>query len=163
MSEGKEPGEKYVEAELVGVYSIMVRSAGVEYPYGAVMLLKGREWGDQVLPIYIGKPEAEAIARALYGVPTQRPLTHDLIVSILESLDIKVEKVTIDAMINNVYTATIVLLQEINGRLKRHYIDARPSDSVAIAVRMGAPIFLSEQLRAYAESEEKFSKGVVDV
>ncbi|MEM1508400.1 MAG: bifunctional nuclease family protein [Thermofilaceae archaeon] len=155
--------EKYIEAELVGVYSIMVKSAGVEYPYGAVMLLKGREWGNQVLPIYIGKPEAEAIARAFYGTPVQRPLTHDLIVSILESLDIKVERITIDALINNVYTATIVLLQEVNGKLKRHYIDARPSDSVAIAIRTGAPIFLSERLKVYTESEERFSEGTVDV
>jgi len=148
--------EGYTKAELVGVYGIVFRSGETEYSYGAVMLLKGEDWGKQVLPIYIGKGEAEAIARAVYGVPTQRPMTHDLIVSMLGALGVKVEKVTIDALISDVYTATIVLAQEINGEVKRHYVDARPSDSVAIAVRAGAPIYLSKQLKRYAQSEEKF-------
>lgn len=148
---------EYTRAELVGVYGMVVKSGDAEYSYGAVMLLKGEDWGSQVLPIYIGRTEAEAIARALYGVPSQRPMTHDLIVSILGALGVKVEKITIDALINNVYTATIVLLQEGDSRMRRHYVDARPSDSVAIAVRTGAPIYLNEKLRRYAQDEDSFA------
>lgn len=158
MAGEKEGEEGYVKAELVGIYNVAVRRGGVEYVQGAVMLLKGEDWGDQVLPIYIGRVEAESIARALYGIPTQRPMTHDLIVSMLGALGVQVEKVTIDALISDVYTATIVLAQEINGEIKRHYIDARPSDSVAIAVRTGAPIYLNRQLKKYAQSEDQFSK-----
>ncbi|RLE86521.1 MAG: bifunctional nuclease family protein [Thermoprotei archaeon] len=146
-------GEEYTNAQLVGLYSLVIRTGGIEYP-SAVMLLKGEGWGDYVLPIYIGRPEAEAIARALYNVATQRPMTHDLIISILDTLDVKVEKVTIDALLNNVYTATIVLCQEVNGKIKRYYVDARPSDSVAIAVRANAPILINEKLRKYAVNEE---------
>lgn len=148
--------EGYTRAELVGVYGVVIRSGEAEASYAAVMLLKGEDWEGEVLPIYIGRVEAEAIARAMYGAPTQRPMTHDLIVSMLGALGAKVEKVTIDALISDVYTATIVLAQEVSGQVKRHYIDARPSDSVAIAVRTGAPIYLNRQLRRYAQSEEMF-------
>lgn len=150
-------GEEYIKAELVGIYGVLVRSGGTEYTQGAVMLLKGEDWKEQVLPIYIGRSEAEAIARAFYGVPTQRPMTHDLIISILGALGVRVERITIDALINNVYTATIVLLHEENGRVRRYYIDARPSDSVAIAVRTSAPIYVNKQLRRYAQSESSFT------
>ncbi|MEM0023050.1 MAG: bifunctional nuclease family protein [Thermofilaceae archaeon] len=155
--ENDREGEEYTRAELVGVYGVVVRSGGAEYSQGAVMLLKGEDWEKQILPIYIGRSEAESIARAFYGVPTQRPMTHDLIVSILGALGVRVERITIDALINNVYTATIVLLHEENSRVRRYYIDARPSDSVAIAVRTGAPIYVNRQLRKYAQSESSFT------
>jgi len=148
--------EEYTRAELVGVYRVVYRT-GDATSYGAVMLLKGEDWGDQVLPIYIGGVEAEAIVRGLYGYVSKRPLTHDLIVSILGALGVRVERVTIDALIENVYTATIVLLQEQDSKPRRYYIDARPSDSVAIAVRTGAPIYVNKQLRKYAQDERLFS------
>ncbi|MCS7104408.1 MAG: bifunctional nuclease family protein [Thermofilaceae archaeon] len=154
--EGEIKEEGYTRADIVGVYNITMKSGNVEYPYGAVMLLKGEGWDQLVLPIYIGSTEAESIARAMYGWSTPRPMTHDLIVSMLGALGVKVEKITVDALIEDVYTATIVLTQEVNGRVKRHYIDARPSDSVAIAVRTGAPILLSEKLKTYAQDERKF-------
>jgi len=159
--EGSEEGElheEYTNAELVGLYSVVVREGRLEYPSAAVMLLRGEEWGDYVLPIYIGQPEAEAIARAVYNVATQRPMTHDLIVSILDALDVRVEKVTIDALLNNIYTATIVLTREVDGRVRRYYIDARPSDSVAIAVRARAPILINKRLRKYAVNESSLKK-----
>lgn len=152
--------EGYTRAELVGVYGVVYRFGGTRYSYGAVMLLKGEDWGEQVLPILIGSAEAEAIARAMYGIPVQRPMTHDLIVSMLGALGVRVEKVTIDALISDVYTATIVLAQEINGEVKRHYIDARPSDSVAIAVRTGAPIYVNNQLKRYARSESELLRDI---
>lgn len=158
MSEAEGREERYTQAQLVGLYSLVIRSGDVEYPSAAVMLLKGEGWGDYVLPIYIGRPEAEAIARAVYNVSTQRPMTHDLIMSILDTLDVRVEKVTIDALLGNIYTATLVLRREANGRVMRYYVDARPSDSVAIAVRAKAPILINEKLRKYAVSEESLKE-----
>lgn len=158
-SKEREGEEEYISAQLVGLYSLVIRNGGIEYP-SAVMLLKGEDWGEYVLPIYIGRPEAEAIVRAVYNVATQRPMTHDLIVSILDTLDVRVEKVTIDALLNNVYTATIVLRREIDGRVQRYYVDARPSDSIAIAVRANAPILINEKLRKYAISEESLKESL---
>jgi len=155
-----EGGEKYTNAQLDELYSLVIRIGGIEYP-SAVMLLKGEGWGDYVLPIYIGMPEAEAIERGRRNIITQRPMTHDLIISILDTLDVKVEKVTIDALLNNIYTATIVLRQEVNGKVKRYYVDARPSDSVAIAVRTNAPILINEKLRKYAIAKKEFLKKVL--
>lgn len=146
------PPQGYVKVEVRGVYSLRPKEADI--PPVGVVILGCDEWEDMVLPIYIGQVEAEAIARALYNVPTERPLTHDLIVSILETLGVEVERVTIDAMINNIYTATLVLRQDINGRILHHNVDARPSDSLAIALRAGAPIFVSEKLRRYTVSGE---------
>ncbi len=160
MGEGGEDRlEGYTRAELVGVYEMVVKAGEFEQARAAVMLLKGEDWGDLVLPIFIGEAEARAIARALYGVPTQRPMTHDLIVNILGALGVRVERVTIDAMVNSVYMATITLVQEGEGsRVRRHYVDARPSDSVAIALRVGAPIYVNENLKQYAQSERGFEK-----
>ena len=141
--------EEYTKADVIGVYAASIHGF-ISY----VMLLKGIDWDDLVLPIYIGAPEAMAIDHALKGYQPRRPLTHDLIISILGALGVSVEKVTIDALIENVYTATIVLTREENGKKVRYYIDARPSDSVALALRAGAPIYVANRLKAYAISEE---------
>ncbi len=142
---------EYTKAELLGVYPIRIQGL---IP-GFVMLLRGEEWDGKILPIYIGSAEAMSISWALRGVKPERPMTHDLLVSILGTLGIDVEKVTIDAMIGNIYTATIVLKKDENEKTSRFYIDARPSDSVAIAVRTGAPIFLANILEKYAREEEE--------
>ena len=90
------------------------------------------------------------------GLRYERPLTHDLIVSILEALGVEVEKVSIDALLNNsIYTATIVLKREIKGKTEKISIDSRPSDGIAIAIRTGAPIFVAEHLEKYARSMEE--------
>lgn len=145
---------EYVKAELVGIYNVVTRAGGrvVSNP---AMLLKGEDWGSQVLFIYIGKAEADAITRGLYGVATPRPMTHDLIISMLGALGARVERVTIDVLIEDVYTATVVLVQEIDGKVRHFHIDARPSDSVAIAVRAGASIYVHRRLREYAQDEEE--------
>lgn len=144
--------EEYSKADLLGIYVTNIMGF-TNY----VMLIKGIDWDDLVLPIYIGPPEAAAIEWGLRGVQAKRPMTHDLIVNMFETLGVKVEKITIDAMINNVYTATIVLSREDNGRVRRYYVDARPSDSIAIAVRAGAPVYVANRLKEYAVPEESIT------
>ncbi|GAH47010.1 unnamed protein product [marine sediment metagenome] len=95
-----------------------------------------------VLPIWIGTPEANAIALELEGVKPQRPFTHDLIKNILKGVNLCVLKVIINKIENDTFYATIVL--EKDGELFE--VDARPSDSIAIALRMKVPIYVEEEV-----------------
>ncbi|MEN3015252.1 MAG: bifunctional nuclease family protein [bacterium] len=107
----------------------------------AVVILK-EEDGSAILPIIIGHFEASSIAIALEKLKIERPMTHDLIKNILESLDIKIQKVVITELKGSTYYATI-FIQKDNKVIE---VDARPSDSIAIAVRIGCPIFVNEKL-----------------
>lgn len=106
-----------------------------------VVILKDVE-GKRFLPILIGPFEATAIALALEGTPIPRPLSHDLMKSILEAVNAKVLRVVIHDIHENTFYAKIVL--EFSG--KNLEIDARPSDSIALALRTNAPIFVSERI-----------------
>jgi len=106
-----------------------------------VVILKDIE-GKRYLPILIGPFEATAIALALEGTPIPRPLSHDLMKSIIEALKAKVLRVVIHDIHENTFYAKIVL--ESGGNNLE--IDARPSDSIALALRTNAPIFVSERI-----------------
>ena len=106
-----------------------------------VVILKDVE-GKRFLPILIGPFEATAIALALEGTHIPRPLSHDLMKSIIEALNAKVLRIVIHDIHENTFYAKIVL--ESNG--KNLEIDARPSDSIALALRTSAPIFVSERI-----------------
>lgn len=144
--------EEYSKADVLGVYA--ANMFGIT---NYVMLIKGLDWDDLVLPIYIGAHEAASIEWALKGYVHKRPMTHDLVINMLEALNVKIEKITIDAMIENIYTATIFLYKEENGKKLRYTIDARPSDSVALALRAGAPIYVANRLKSYAISESSIN------
>jgi len=98
--------------------------------------------GDRLLPIWIGRAEARAIAMELAGRKFQRPLTHDLIKTLIEGLDAAVAKIAIVELRDSTFYAKIFIQKagEIVG------IDARPSDSIAIALRTRSPIFAAEEL-----------------
>jgi bifunctional DNase/RNase len=98
--------------------------------------------GKRLLPIVIGQWEAQSIAWNMQGIKMQRPLTHDLFKSFLNSANIKITKVIIDNLKDNTFFATIKLTA--NGN--KFEIDSRPSDAVAIALRMNAPIFVSDEV-----------------
>jgi uncharacterized protein len=100
----------------------------------------------RALPIYISQDQAKAIINALEKQTPPRPFTHDLIVNIFDSCDIKVERITIDSLQDNTFYASIVI--ERNGQLKE--IDARPSDAIAVAIRTKAPIWVIEEVIADA-------------
>ena len=114
-----------------------------------VVILKEKD-GERVLPIWIGPAEAQAIARELAGQRFQRPLTHDLIASIVEGLKARVTRVVISELKDNTFFAQ--LLVDRDGAVV--VIDARPSDSLAVALRCGADIFVNEKLLSEAAEEE---------
>jgi len=107
-----------------------------------VIILKEKD-GQRLLPIIVGIAEASAIKMKLSGFKPPRPLTHDLIGSILTSLGMRLEKVVIDNLIKGTFHAKLYLAN--NGQAAK-VIDARPSDSIAIAVRTKSPIFVENQV-----------------
>jgi bifunctional DNase/RNase len=96
----------------------------------------------RLLPIWIGHPEATAILLALEGVETPRPMTHDLLGSVIETLDSYVERVEITRVDEGTFYAAIIL----RGEERTRVVDARPSDSIALAIRAGAPIFVADEV-----------------
>lgn len=106
-----------------------------------VVILQEKE-GERVLPIWIGPAEASAIAMELAGVKFARPLTHDLLKQVILGLDAQLKRVTITQVKDNTYYAELLIQREDHV----FQIDARPSDSIAIALRLAAPIFTSDDL-----------------
>ena len=107
------------------------------------------------LPIWVGLAEANAIALELEKIPTQRPMTHDLIKNILEAVDARVTKVVVTDLRENTFYA-VIHLRLGNNELT---VDSRPSDAIALALRVEAPIFVAEAVLDKAESVEvKVSK-----
>ena len=106
-----------------------------------IVVLKD-ETGKKVLPIWIGASEGNSIAMAIGNVKPERPLTHDLIVSIFDRLEIEIARVVISDLIENTFYASLYLLHNN----KEFHIDSRPSDAIAVAVRIGAPVFVAEEV-----------------
>jgi bifunctional DNase/RNase len=106
------------------------------------VLLKEKN-GTRMLPIWIGPSEASAIAIQLTGRQFQRPLTHDLLKSVIEGLEAKVPKIAIIDLREKTYYAKVYLERAQDDVLA---IDARPSDCIALALRTGSPIFVREEL-----------------
>ncbi len=104
---------------------------------GAYALVLKEVEGQRRIPIIIGGFEAQAIALEMEGIQPPRPLTHDLIKNILESLSSSVVSASIGELKDGVFFATITLADDIE-------VDSRPSDAIAVAVRYGAPIYVSE-------------------
>jgi len=108
--------------------------------------------GDRVLPIVIGLAEASAIKFKISGFNPPRPLTHDLMNTMLQDLEAEVVKVIIDSLEDNTFHAKIVI-KTAKGEYKS--IDARPSDSIALAVRAHAPIFVEDEIIKKADLSNK--------
>lgn len=119
-----------------------------------IVVLKEDE-GERFLPIWIGPVEAEAIAYQLQGMEVQRPLTHDLLKTVIEQLGGEVIQIVINGLERNTYFARIVL--DVDGDSVE--IDSRPSDAIALAVRVNAPIFVTDDVMEHAglQPEEELS------
>ena len=104
----------------------------------------------KALPIWVGIFEANAIALELEKVSTPRPMTHDLIKNILEGLGIGVRQVVVNDLKDNTFFAVI----ELNNNGNVVNIDSRPSDAIALALRVNAPIFVTEKVVAQAKNTE---------
>jgi uncharacterized protein len=100
------------------------------------------EGGDRILPIWIGPFEAESITLQLQGVDVPRPLTHDLLKSVIESLGGEVLHILISGLEKSTYYARIVL--DVDGDTVE--IDSRPSDAIALAVRVNSPIYVADEV-----------------
>ncbi len=107
-----------------------------------VLLLQEADGLGRTLPIFIGAPEATAIAFALQGVETPRPMTHDLIRDMLEALGASVQRVVVTELRDATFFAELVVSADGNEVA----VSARPSDAVAVAVRTGASIFVDDGL-----------------
>jgi len=109
--------------------------------YQRVVILKEKS-SDRYLPIWIGPAEADAIAVQLQDVSVARPLTHDLLRSVIDTLGAVVNHVLVNDLSNDTFYARIIL--DVNGGSME--IDSRPSDAIALAVRAKVPIFADEQV-----------------
>ena len=109
----------------------------VELPTNQPIVLLKEVDGDRYLPIWIGAVEATAIAFAQQGIVTQRPMTHDLMKDLLEALDVTVAAIQITDLQDGVFYATVVIDDKIE-------VSARPSDAIALAMRMGITIYADE-------------------
>jgi len=114
----------------------------IELPTNSPILLLREKGGDRYLPIWIGTPEATAIAMAHDGIETKRPLTHDLVASLMEVLGATVESVVVTEVRGGTFYADIA----VKLGDETHHISSRPSDAVAIAVRTDAPLFADRDL-----------------
>ena len=114
-----------------------------------ILLLKEVN-GSDTLPIWIGRPEADSIALALGKIVTPRPLTHDLIKNVLSELKMKVTKIVVTKIVDNTYYAAIYIE---NGGVEVP-VDSRPSDAIAVAIRMNSPIFVEESVIEFKNNDE---------
>ena len=131
-------GNGVIELQLVGVR--------VELPTNQpIVLLRERE-GERFLPIWIGAVEATAIAFALQGIVTPRPMTHDLLKNVIDQLNVRVDRIVITELKDSTFYAVIQMSQ--NG--SRYEISSRPSDAIALAVRLNVSIFANEEVLSEA-------------
>lgn len=123
---------------------VKVKQIVLDQTLSPVVLLSDQE-ETQVLPIWVGPFEAQAIALAMQGILTPRPLTHDLLRSLCEKLGVEVKKVLVQDIRDGTYYAELYLRQGD----KEIVVDARPSDAIALALRTNAPLYITEKVAAY--------------
>jgi bifunctional DNase/RNase len=148
MSMGRRKAVGMVEVTVHDVLFRVPKGAEVQWPQDAsklermaTVVLKERE-GERCLSVWVGRPEAIAIAQPLAAVVTPRPLTHDLIARLVEVSASRVEKMAITKLHDRTFYATLwVRVGECV-----HEVDARPSDALSLALRMQMPIFIAADL-----------------
>lgn len=107
-----------------------------------LVLLREQDEPHRMLPIFIGGPEAASIALALSGQEPPRPVTHDLLAALLETLDLRVHHVEVTEVRNGTFVAELAVDGPGGGRR----LDSRPSDAIALAVRVHAPLYVSDEV-----------------
>ncbi len=121
---------------------------------GFALILKPAHFSSkEVVPIFIGPLEAYSISNELQKIKNPRPNTHDLMISILNQLGARILRVIINDLVGNIFYATLVI--QFEDRILE--IDARPSDSVALAIRVGCPVFMNKKV--FRESAVIISSG----
>ncbi len=120
---------------------------------GAMVFLEEMD-GKRVLPIWIGIFEANAIALELRKINTARPMTHDLILNIIRGLEAEATKIVVTELKDNTFYATIHITTK-KGEVE---IDSRPSDAIALALRVGTPIYVVEEVITQAGRQDEETK-----
>lgn len=123
-----------IELQLVGVR--------VELPTNQPIVLLKESDGERYLPIWIGAVEATAIAFGMQGVVTQRPMTHDLMRDLLEGIGVEVQRILITELKEGTFYAEIQMVDDGS----EVSISSRPSDAIALSVRLGVPVFANEEV-----------------
>ncbi len=129
---------------------VTVRGLTLDPVTNAPIVVLRTEEGGRYLPIWIGLFEANAIAMHIEGVRTPRPMTHDLLRDLAQALGAEVTQAVVDNLRENTFHATVYL--RTAGKESR--LDARPSDAIALALRAGAPIFVTDDVLARARVVE---------
>lgn len=119
------------------VESVRVSATGMQ----RVVVLKEKE-SERYLLIWVGTPEAGAIALSMQGVPVARPMTHDLLRNVIEAMGGTVSRILVNDLVDNTFFARIVV--DVDGKAVE--IDARPSDAIALALRTKSSIFVEDRV-----------------
>lgn len=127
-----------------------VRGLALDPVTNAPIVILKAEGGTRLLPIWIGLFEANAIAIEMEKIAVPRPMTHDLLKNMIELLDASMERMVVDNLRENTFFASVYLRRD--GR--EHRLDARPSDAIALALRTGAPIFVTHDVLARSRGIE---------
>jgi bifunctional DNase/RNase len=129
---------------------VEIMRLGLDRTSNSYVVILREKGGDRILPIWIGQPEAESIVIEMHKMHRERPLTHDLCKHIITHLGATLRHVHITRVVSRTYYAELHLASRDGSVV----IDARPSDSIAIALRFSAPIFALESLLSEALIEE---------
>ena len=129
---------------------VIVSRIGLDSATSSYVVVLQEKDGTRLLPIWIGQPEAEAIVMHMHDVKRARPLTHDLLRSVILGLGAQLRRVQITRVAQQTYFAEL----QIQRDDVLIHVDARPSDSIAVALRLGAPIFASDALLLHATIDE---------
>lgn len=132
---------------------LKVEAVALDWKGNPIVVLR-EQGGNRAVFIWVGISEATAISMQMEGQQGPRPMTHDLIVAILEELQVRLERVTITDMRANTYFASL-LLRDGDYTID---IDCRPSDAVAIALRTNSPIYIGDSLLDRLEEQRKESE-----
>ena len=142
------------EADTDEPLEVAIDSIRIHMATGQQVVILKEKGAERYLPIWIGDVEAKAIAQKITGVETERPMTHDLAVSMLGELGVEIERIVVTSVAHEIFYARVHLVQ--SGR--RYEVDSRPSDAIALAVRTESPIFVAsevlEQAGVVPEAEE---------
>jgi bifunctional DNase/RNase len=140
---------------MADLIEMTVDSIRVHVPSNQHVVILKEKAAERYLPIWIGKAEANSIALKITGITPERPFTHDLVVNLLSAVDVSIDRVVVNSLANEVFYARII--GHLNGRSIE--VDSRPSDAIAVAVRVGAGIFVSQEVLERAGLAEFDSGG----
>ncbi|HJR63555.1 MAG TPA: bifunctional nuclease family protein [Gemmatimonadaceae bacterium] len=129
---------------------VTVARLGLDSASNSYVVILQEKGGDRLLPIWIGQPEAESIVMEMNGIKPPRPLTHDLCKRLILGMGGSLRRIQITKVKDNTYYAEL----HVHRGEDVYHIDARPSDSIAIALRLSAPIYAQESLLTSIAAEE---------